>query len=100
MGTEAVGGDGWRCGRDVADGWKKAARKRYDEKREGARVPAVDGKAPAETNMGVTKRSGSGTKTKRASEGSELVVGGDSERGGFLVFGDATLEEVLLLLDV
>src|SRR5471030_2607529 len=32
--------------------------------------------------------------------GLELVVVGDVEGRGFLIFGDATLEEVLLLLDV
>ena len=31
---------------------------------------------------------------------SEIVVGGDVEGGGLLVLGDATLEEVLFLLDV
>src|SRR5438045_2281934 len=30
----------------------------------------------------------------------QLVVVGDREGGGFLVFGDAALEEILLLLDV
>jgi hypothetical protein len=43
---------------------------------------------------------GTARRQKQRSAGSEFVVAHDRERGGLLIFRDATLEEVLLLLDV